>query len=76
MNLKQVHHLREVLVRDWKGNTVSSMEYSFDNAAYLEPHFTEVPFDYQERARELYLNYGGRWNEEVKTGTTVVIPNR
>ena len=75
MDFKDVHHLREVLVRDWRGNTVSTMQYSYDNASYLRPNFMEVPFNYQERARELYLEYGGRRGEGMLIGPTAILPN-
>ena len=71
----QVHHLREVLVRDWRGDTVSTMQYSFDNASYLRPTFMEVPFQHQERARQLYSDYGGRRRPEDVIGPTVIITN-
>ncbi len=76
MEFNRVHHLREILLRDARGNTTSTMQYSFDNAAYLHPNFFEVPFADQERARELYLDQGGRRSQELTIGPVVILPHR
>lgn len=76
MNLKNVRHLREILVTDAQGKTASIMQYSSQNASHFRPNFAEVPFLDQAQARELYLRLGGRRREEMRIGTTVTIPNR
>lgn len=76
MNLKNVHHLREVLVTDAHGKTTSTMQYSSQNASHFRPNFLEVPLADQARARQLYLRWGGRRREGIKIGMTAVIPMR
>lgn len=76
MDLKNVRHLREVLVTDVRGKAASIMQYSSQNVSHFRPNFVEVPMDDQERARELYLKRGGRRREGMQFGMTVTIPNR
>jgi hypothetical protein len=76
MDLKNVRHLREVLVTDAHGKTTITMQYSSQNATHFRPNFVEVPFDDQTRARELYLKWGGGRREGMKIGMTVIIPDR
>jgi hypothetical protein len=76
MDLKNVHHLREVLVTDARGKTTSTMQYSSQNASHFRPNFVEVPFNDQRRARELYVRWGGRRREGMRIGMTTIIPNR
>ncbi len=76
MDFKNVHHLREILVTDARGKTTSIMQYSSQNASHFRPNFQEVPMDDQERARELYLKWGGKRREGIKIGTTAIIPMR
>ena len=74
MAVKKIHHLREILVTDAWGKTTSTMQYSFDNASYLQPVFFEVPFNEQVQARELYAEHGGRRAEEIRIGPIIIIP--
>lgn len=76
MDLRNVRHLREVLVTDEQGRTTSIMQYSSQNASHFRPNFVPVPFDDQARARELYVRWGGRRREGMRIGTTVVIRDR
>jgi hypothetical protein len=76
MDFRKVHHLREVLVQDWRGNAVSTMHFSYDNAEYLQPHFIEVGSGDQAKAREIYYELGGSRAAETAIGKTVTIPNR
>lgn len=76
MDIKAIHFLREILVFDRRGKPTPIMQFSFDNASYLEPAFQEVPYTDQERVHELYLELGGRHLANEWCGTTVVIPNR
>ena len=76
MDLKNVRHLREILITNAHGQTISTMQYSSQNVSHFRPNFAEVPVSDQVGARELYLKMGGRRREGVKIGMTVVIPNR
>jgi hypothetical protein len=63
MDLKNVRHLREILVTDARGKTTKTMQYSSQNASHFRPNFSEVPSEDQARARELYLSWGGQRRE-------------
>jgi hypothetical protein len=76
MDLKNVRHLREILITNAHGKTISTMQYSSQNVSHFRPNFAEVPVNDQMGARELYLKMGGRRREGVKIGMTVVIPDR
>lgn len=74
MDLKNVRHLREVLVIDAQGKKSCIMQYSSQNTYHFRPNFVEVPMDDQARARELYLEWGGQRREGVSIGMPVIIP--
>ena len=76
VDLKNVRHLREILVTDARGKATGMMQYSSQNVSHFRPNFVEVPLDDQARARELYLRWGGRRREGMRIGMTVIIPNR
>ena len=76
VDLKNVRHLREILITNAHGKTVSTMQYSSQNVSHFRPNFAEVPVDNQAGARELYLKMGGRRREGMKIGMTIVIPSR
>lgn len=76
MDLKNVRHLREILITDARGKATRRMQYSSQNISHFRPNFVEVPLDDQARAHELYLKLGGRRREGIRFGTTVIIPNR
>jgi hypothetical protein len=76
MDLKNVRHLREILITDGQGKTTSTMQYSSQNVSHFRPNFVEVPPNDQTRARELYVRLGGKRGEGLKLGVTVVIPIR
>lgn len=74
MNLKNIRHLREILITDVRGKAASIMQYSSQNVSHFRPAFVEVPFDDQARARQLYIKLGGRRREGMQIGLTVTIP--
>jgi hypothetical protein len=76
VDLKNVRHLREIVITNARGKAVSIMQYSSQNISHFRPNFVEVPLDDQERARELYLKWGGRRREGMLIGMTVTIPYR
>jgi len=76
VDLKNVRHLREVLVTNARGKAISIMQYSSQSVSHFRPNFVEVPLDDQARARELYLKWGGHRREGMILGMTVIIPNR
>ncbi len=75
MDLRNVRHLREILVTDARGRTTETMQYSSQNASHFRPNFTEVPSEDQTRARKLYLRWGGQRRDGINIGMTVTIPN-
>lgn len=76
MDLKNVRHLREVLITNPHGKTISIMQYSSQNISHFRPNFVEIPLDDQAQARELYLKLGGHRGKGMRFGMTVSIPNR
>ncbi len=76
MDLKNVRHLREVLITNERGKTVSTMQYSSQNASHFRPNFVSVPPADQARARELYQKLGGMRRQGVRIGMTVTISSR
>lgn len=70
----RIRFLREIQVRNHYGEPVGIMQYSFDNASFMQPQFAEVPFLYQAQAGELYLAWGGRRAENEPFGTIAVKP--
>jgi hypothetical protein len=52
------------------------MQYSYDNASYLDPHFMGVGFAAQAKARELHYQLGGSRARDMAVGKTVILPNR
>src|SRR5512143_1543839 len=74
MDFKNVHHLREILVTDTQGKTISTMQYSSQNSSHFRPNFLEDPLVDQARARKLYLRGGGRRRDGMKFGLTTMIP--
>ncbi len=76
MDIQRIHFIREILERDYRGKAIPTMQYSYDNASYLDPIFMEVPSHDQASLRALYEKLGGRRSEEAWFGTTVIIPNR
>ncbi len=75
MDLKNVRHLREVLVTEAQAKMTSIMRYSSQNATHFRPNFVEVPFNDQTHARELYFKWGGGRREGMRIGMTVIIPD-
>lgn len=76
MNLKNVRHLREILITDAHGKVTGIMQYSSQNTSHFRPNFVEVPLDDQSQARDLYLRWGGHRREGMSIGMAVIIPNR
>ena len=74
MDLKNVRHLREVLVTDAQGTRVGIMQYSSQNTYHFRPNFVEVPMNDQARARELYVRWGGQRREGMSFGMAITIP--
>lgn len=73
MDFKNVNHLREVLVTDAYGKTISTMQYSSQSISRFRPNFVEVPFKDQPLARELYVRSGGRRREGLRIGLEVIL---
>jgi hypothetical protein len=65
-----------VLVGDYNGKAIPTMQFSSDNASYLNPNFSPVSTPEIAEAHALYLKLGGSRPEAGGDGTTVIIPNR
>lgn len=76
MDIKKIHFIREILVLDYRGKTTPTMQFSNDNASYLQPSFMDVPSIDQAQVRTLYEQLGGGRQEGWLNGSTVIIPNR
>ncbi len=76
MDIQRIHFIREILERNYQGKPIPTMQYSYDNASYLDPIFMEAPSHDQANLRALYEKLGGRRSEGRWLGTIVIIPNR
>ncbi len=76
MDMQRIHFICEVLRQDFQGKGTPTMQYSYDNASYLDPVFTEAPSNDQAALRAFYQHLGGSRREGASLGTTVIIPNR
>lgn len=76
MSFPKVHFLREVLVSDYQGTDVPTMQSSDSNADALHPYYTNASFYEHDDLRTLYHQLGGGRREGAALGSTVVIPNR
>lgn len=76
MNLDHIHFIREVLIRDYAGKDIPTMQTSTGNTAALDPKFTETAFYETDAVRALYHQLGGGRPEGVKMGSTVILPHR
>ena len=74
MDIKRIHFMRELLVRDGKGKTTVVLEFSYDDRFVRRPRFFGVPDDDQARARQLYVDWGGNRPDGYWHGTTVSRP--
>ncbi len=76
MDIQRIHFIRGILGRNYQGEAIPTMQYSYDNASYLDPIFMEVPSNDQANLRALYEKLGGSRPAEAWFGTTVIIPHR
>ncbi len=76
MDIKRIHFIREILVTDYAGKSIPTMQFSYDNSSYWNPTFRIVSTNDEAQLRQLYLKLGGTSPEGRGNGTTVIIPNR
>ena len=76
MEIKRIHFIREILITDYQGNPIPTMQFSDDNAAYLNPVFLTISSWDQAQLRRLYERLGGTRSDGGENGTTIIIPNR
>jgi hypothetical protein len=76
MSINEIHFIREILVRDFRGNEIPTLQASYANASSLHPKYKTVPFYEVDQVRALYAKLGGSRREGSRSGTTVIIPNR
>lgn len=74
MDSQRVYFLRELLVRDVKGQDVLIMEFSYENGSRRAPRFFQVPDAEVLQARVLYAAWGGIRLVGHRRGTTVPRP--
>ena len=76
MSIKQIHFMREILVTDFRGKVVPTMQASYSNASCVNPIYKDVAFYDHAEVSKLYHELGGGRHEGALTGATVIIPNR
>src|SRR5581483_3479401 len=76
MSIQDIHFIREIMVKDYAGNEIPTLQASYANASCLNPKFKAVPFYELEEVRALYVKLGGGRLEHAQNGNTVIIPNR
>lgn len=76
MSRNEIHFMREILVKDYRGKLIPTMEASYSNAFCLHPVFKEVSFYDQSEVSKLYHELGGGRNDDALVGSTVIIPHR
>ncbi len=76
MNINEMHFIREILVTDFQGKEVPTMQASEASTSSLHPQFQEVAFYDAEAVRTLYHELGGGRQEGARMGSTIVLPHR
>ena len=76
MSIKDIHFIRERIMKDYQGVENSVMEVSLSNASTLRPKFQRTAFYETDDVRVLYAKLGGSRREGETRGSTVIIPNR
>jgi len=76
MSINEIHFIREILVKDFQGKEIPTLQTSYANASSLRPNFKAVPFYELEEITALYIKLGGGRAEGAPCGSTVIIPNR
>lgn len=76
MSISDIHFMREVLITEYSGKVVPTMQSSNSNADCMNPTFKEVPFYDHAAVSALYHELGGGRDEGALVGSTVIIPNR
>jgi hypothetical protein len=76
MPINEIHFIREILVTDFQGKQVPTMQTSDANTSSLHPIFHEVAFYDVDKVRTLYHELGGGRHEGARMGSTVILPHR
>lgn len=76
MNFPNIHFIREILVADYAGNLIPTMQSSDSNESSADPHYRSAAFYEQADLRTLYHELGGSRQPDQPLGSTVVIPHR
>lgn len=71
-----IHFIREILVKDYAGNLIPTMQSSDSNADALHPYYISASFYEHKDLQVLYHHLGGGRRDGAAMGSTVVIPNR
>ncbi len=74
MDMKHVHFIREIVLRDKRGRKVPTMQISYAKPSNINPTFQNVPPKYQNEVRNLYEDMGGGRLKEWLVGLTIIIP--
>lgn len=76
MSIANIHFIRQVLVTDFDGQAIPTMQSSESNADCLNPIFRAVATYDHAKVSALYRELGGGRNEGELVGSIVIIPNR
>jgi hypothetical protein len=76
MHINEIHFIREVLVTDFQGKQVPTMQASEASTSSLHPIYKEVAFYDVDAVRALYYELGGGRYEGARMGSTVILPHR
>ena len=76
MNFNDIHFLREILLTNYLGQDVATMQSSTANSSCANPPYRAAAFYESEPLRALYHELGGGRSEGARMGSTVIIPHR
>lgn len=76
MNINEIHFIREILVTNYLGTAVRTMQTSEANPSSLHPHLRDVAFYDVAAVTKLYAELGGGRREGAEFGSTVILPTR
>ncbi len=76
MNPNDIHFLREILLTNYLGHDVPTMQVSGANAECVNPPYRAAAFYESESLRALYHELGGSRRDDARMGATVILPHR
>lgn len=76
MNINEIHFIREILVTNYLGTAVRTMQTSDANPDSLHPNLRDVAFYDVAAVTKLYAELGGGRRDGAEIGSTVILPTR